>query len=217
LPAPLQAQQFILQLAPSRIIQLLALYHGSANLVTAHLWDSDSNEYNTPYVRRLLPGHKTVIYNLVYRMAGFYVARGNPQNIVGWPDLGRPALRLINRECGSGARVLLDEQIRILNLDRLTLNGYEREVTSHLAVASAIARGEADVGVGIEKAASQVQNIEFIPLQKERYDLVMRQEDVGLPHFQLLLNILRSPFFQAEIQGMGGYDLSKMGQLMAEL
>jgi putative molybdopterin biosynthesis protein len=196
---------------------LLALYHGSANLVATHLWDSDSNEYNIPYVRRFLPGHQTAIYNLVYRMAGFYVPKGNPQKITGWSDLSRPELRLVNRECGSGARVLLDEQIRLLNLDRLTLKGYEHEVTSHLAVASSVARGEADVGVGIEKAAFQVQDLEFIPLQKERYDLVMRKEDLRMPHFQCLLAILRSPDFQAEINGLGGYDLSKTGQLIAGL
>jgi putative molybdopterin biosynthesis protein len=196
---------------------LLALYHGSANLVTAHLWDSDSNEYNTPYVRRFLPGHKTAIYNLVYRTIGFYVPKGNPQKITGWHDLAHPGLRMINRECGSGARVLLDEEIRCLKLDRFAINGYEREVSSHLAVASAVARGEADLGVGIEKAASQVQDIEFIPMQKERYDLVMRQEDLALPHFQILLDILRSANFREEIQGMGGYDLSRTGQLIAEL
>jgi putative molybdopterin biosynthesis protein len=196
---------------------LLALYHGSANLVTAHLWDSDSDDYNIPYVRRLLPGHQTAIYNLVYRMAGFYVVKGNPQKITDWSDLIRPDLRLVNRECGSGARVLLDEQLRILNLDRLALHGYDHEVTSHLAVASAVARGEADVGVGIEKAAFQVPDIDFIPLQKERYDLIMRKEDLSLPHFQVLLSILRSPAFQAEIHGMGGYDLSRTGQLVAEL
>jgi putative molybdopterin biosynthesis protein len=196
---------------------LLALYHGTANLVTAHLWDRDHDEYNLSYVRRLLPGHRIAIYNLVYRMAGFYVAKGNPQNIVGWPDLIRPGLRLVNRECGSGTRVLLDEQLRAHNLDRLAVNGYEREVTSHLAVASAVARGEADVGVGIEKVAYQVQEVDFVPLQKERYDLVMRQEDLQLPHFQSLLQILRSSDFQAEIGGMGGYDLSRTGQLLAEL
>jgi putative molybdopterin biosynthesis protein len=196
---------------------LLALYHGSANLVTAHLWDSDSNEYNTPYVRRFLPGQKVALYNLVYRTAGFYVAKGNPKKISGWRDLDRSDLRLVNRECGSGARVLLDEEIHLLNLDRLELKGYEHEVTSHLAVASAVARGEADFGVGIEKVACQVSESDFIPLQKERYDLVMRQEDRNLPQFRTLFKILHSPEYREEIEGMGGYDISRMGDLMAEL
>jgi putative molybdopterin biosynthesis protein len=196
---------------------LMALYHGAANLVTAHLWDGDSDEYNIPYVRRILPGHRTVIYNLVYRFEGFYVARGNPKGIRTWIDLARSDIHFVNRECGSGARVLLDEQLRKMNIDHLSIRGYDREESSHLAVASCVARGEADVGLGIEKAAGQVEGIDFIPLIKERYDLVLRKEDLSLPHFQVLLNILQSPTFQNEVRGMGGYDISKMGQLIAEV
>jgi putative molybdopterin biosynthesis protein len=196
---------------------LMALYQGTANLVTAHLWDSDSGDYNVSYVRRLLPGHKTVIYNLVYRMEGFYVAKGNPKGIQTWTDLAQNGIRFVNRECGSGARVLLDQQLRILKLNCRAIHGYDHEETSHLAVASRVARGEADVGLGIEKAAGHVREIEFIPLVKERYDLVMRQEDLDLPHFQSMLAILRSPAFHNEVAGMGGYDISKMGHFIAEV
>jgi len=196
---------------------LIALYRGTANLVTTHLWDGDTGEYNTPYVRRLLPGQRAIIINLVYRQEGFYVAPGNPKNINDWSDLVKPDIRLINREPGSGARVLLDEKFRQLNIDPRTILNYNREETSHLAIASSVARGEADVGVGIEKAAMQVQNIEFIPLQKERYDLVLLRRDLDKPHFQALLSILRSPAFRKEIDSMGGYDVSKMGDVMAEV
>jgi putative molybdopterin biosynthesis protein len=195
---------------------LLALYQGTANLATAHLWDGDSGEYNLPYIRRLLPGHQTLVYNLVYRMAGFYVAKGNPKSIQSWKDLARLDLRMVNREYGSGARVLLDEQIHLNNINRNKLAGYEYVVTSHLAVASAVARGEADVGVGIEKVAFQVPEVDFIPLQRERYDLVIREEDRNLPHFQALLDMLQAPLFKAEIQGIGGYDISQMGQLISD-
>jgi len=196
---------------------LIALYRGTANLITTHLWDGDTGEYNTPYVRHLLPGQRALIINLVYRQEGFYVAPGNPKNIKDWPDLIKPDIRFINREPGSGARVLLDEKFRQLNIDPRTILNYSQEETSHLAVASTVARGEADVGLGIEKAAMQVQNVEFIPLQKERYDLVMLRHDLNKPHFQALLSILRSPVFRNEIAGMGGYDVSRMGDVMAEL
>ena len=196
---------------------LIALYRGAANLITAHLWDGDTGEYNTPYVRHLLPSQRALIINLVYRQEGFYVAPGNPKNIKDWPDLIKPDIRFINREPGSGARVLLDEKFRQLHLDPRTILNYSQEETSHLSIASAVARGEADVGVGIEKAAMQVQNVEFIPLQKERYDLVMLRHDLNKPHFQALLSILRSPVFRNEIAGMGGYDVSQMGDIMAEL
>jgi putative molybdopterin biosynthesis protein len=196
---------------------LLALYQGTANLVTAHLWDSDTDEYNLPYVRRLLPGHRVVIVNLVYRNEGFYVPCDNPKGIKTWTDLDRPDVCFVNRECGSGARVLLDEQLRMLNIEFDSLKGYTHEESSHLAVASCVARGEADVGLGIEKAALQVPEVEFVPLKKERYDLVMRKEDLNRPHFQALLAILHSPAFRNEVTGMGGYDISKMGQVMGEV
>jgi putative molybdopterin biosynthesis protein len=195
---------------------LTALYHGTANVATAHLWDSDTDSYNVSYVRSMLPGHRALIINLAFRTEGFYVAKGNPKEIRDWPDLTKSGVRFINRERGCGARVLLDEKLRILDLDRSDIDGYEQEVTSHAAVASSVARGDADVGLGIEKVARQVQNIDFIPLQKERYDLVIRKEDAAKPHFQALLSVLQSASFRDEIAGMGGYDLSSFGKIVAE-
>lgn len=196
---------------------LTALYRGSANVVTTHLWDGDNDEYNVPYVRRLLPGQRAVIVNLVYRMEGFYVAPGNPKSIYDWPDLIRPDIRFVNRERGSGARVLLDEKIRQIDIDPFLISGYEHEVMSHLAVASNVARGGADVGLGVEKAAMQVSNLDFIPLQKERYDMVFFRRDLDKPHFQALLRTLKSPEFRNEVSGISGYDISKMGEIIAEV
>ncbi|MEM5794858.1 MAG: helix-turn-helix transcriptional regulator [Bacillota bacterium] len=196
---------------------LMALYRGAANLVTAHLWDSDTNQYNIPYVRRLLPGHRSVLVNLVYRDAGFYVAQGNPREIHTWSDLAKSGVRFVNRERGSGARVLLDEQLRVHNIEHSNIKGYEHEEMSHLAVASCVARGEADVGLGIEKAARQVSGIEFLPLHRERYDMVVRKEDFTKPHFQAVMAVLRSSAFRNEVAGLGGYDISHMGEIIAEL
>lgn len=196
---------------------LTALYRGQANVVTTHLWDSDTNEYNIPYVRRMLPGHSATIINLVYRNEGLYVAKGNPKGILTWEDLTKPNVRFINRERGSGARVLLDEKLRVLKIDHASILGYTEEEMSHVAVASKVARGEADAGLGIEKAALQVNNLDFIPLQKERYDLVVRKGDLTKPHFQALLSILNSTTFRNEVLGIGGYDISQMGQVMATL
>lgn len=196
---------------------LTALYRGQANAVTAHLWDSDTDEYNIPYVRRMLPGHPATIINLVYRTEGFYVAQGNPKGIRTWEDLTKPDVRFINRERGSGARVLLDEKLRVLKINHTAIQGYAEEEMSHVAVASKVARGEADVGLGIEKASLQVNNLDFIPLQKERYDLVVRQEDLVKPHFQALLSILNSTAFRNDVLGIGGYDISQMGQIIANV
>lgn len=196
---------------------LLALYRGTASVTAAHLWDGETGEYNIPYVRRLLPGQRTVIINLVYRTQGFYVAPGNPKAINHWSHLIRPDVTFINRDKGSGVRVLLDENLRNLNIDARSIKGYEREEMSHIAVASAVSRGIADVGLGSEKAALQVTGIDFVPLTKERYDLVFYKNDLEKSNFQTLLSILRSAEFKDEVQGMGGYDVSQMGEVMGEL
>ncbi|MDT3699874.1 MAG: helix-turn-helix transcriptional regulator [Thermincola sp.] len=196
---------------------LLSLYRGTANVVTAHLWDGDTDEYNIPYIRRLLPGHKTMVVNLAYRNEGFYVAKGNPKGIKDWNDLTRADIRFINRERGSGARVLLDEKLRKQDIAHEHINGYKQEEMSHLAVASCVARGDADVGLGIEKASAQVKETEFIPLKKERYDLVIRKDDFDKPQFLSLMAVLKSESYRNEVEGMGGYDISQMGEVMAEI
>lgn len=196
---------------------LLALYKGTANITATHLWDGETGEYNIPYVRRLLPGQRTVIINLVYRTLGFYVAPGNPHAIYDWPDLLGSNVTIINRDKGSGTRVMLDEHLRNLNIDSRNIKGYENEEMSHIAVASAVARGMADVGLGTEKAALQVDEVEFVPLIKERYDLVLHRNDLEKSNFQTLLSILNSVEFREEVDGMGGYDTAKMGEIIAEL
>ena len=196
---------------------LMSLYRGQANAVAVHLWDSDTDEYNIPYVRRILPGHTTYIINLLFRIEGFYVAKGNPKNIFTWSDLTKPNVRFINRERGSGARVLLDEKLKVLGINHKDIMGYEDEEMTHLAIASKVARSEADVGLGIEKVAMQVSGLDFIPLQKERYDLVIRKEDFEQPHFQTLITILKSASFRDEVLGIGGYDLSQLGEIIAEV
>lgn len=194
---------------------LSALYRGEVHVATAHLWDGDTGDYNTPYVRRLLPGIPTVVIGLTHRIQGLYVARGNPLNICTWNDFTRPGLRMINREKGAGSRVLLDEHLRLLGVLGRRIIGYFNEAQSHHAVASAVGRGEADVAVGHQKAAEQVE-VDFIPLQKERYDLVIKKEDLDRPVIRALLEIVRSEKFKNEFKPMGGYDLTDIGQVLAE-
>lgn len=195
---------------------LYALYHGNVQLATAHLWDGETGEYNIPYVKRMLPGIPAVIIHLAYRMQGFYVAKGNPKGIKGWEDLRRTGMKIINREKGSGTRILLDEHLKKLGISGSSLEGYERECFSHLAVASAVARGGADIAVGNEKVSLQVKDIEFIPLQRESYQLVIKKEDIRRPYFEAVLQILRSEEFKLELEGIGGYDLKDLGKIIAE-
>ena len=193
---------------------LLALYQGQVHMTAVHLWAGERDLYNIPYVRRLLPGIPTLIVHLACRMQGFYVAKGNPKGLKNWQDLTRPGIHFVNREKGCGTRVLLNEQFRLLGLDSRQVNGYEKEELSHLAVASSVARGEADVGVGIEKVSLQVRGIDFVPLQKERYELVMKKEDADKPQFQAVLEIIQSLEFKKELQGLGDYDLTETGKIV---
>ena len=195
---------------------LYALYQGSVQMATAHLWDGDTDQYNVPFVRRMLPGIPAVIIHLACRLQGFYVVKGNPKGIKGWEDLKRKDISIINREKGSGTRVLLDEHLRKLGIPSTGIKGYARESTSHLAIASTVARGGADIGIGNEKSGLQVNNIEFIPLQAERYELVIKKEDIEKAPFQAVLEILRSEEFKLEIEGLGGYDLAEIGKIIAE-
>ncbi|MCB2293356.1 helix-turn-helix transcriptional regulator [Clostridium algoriphilum] len=195
---------------------LVELYRGNVNIATAHLLDADTGVYNIPYVRRILPGVPCVIVHLVCRMQGFYVAKGNPKNITTWEDLARPDVLMINREKGCGVRVLIDEYLCKLEIPWQSINGYENEALSHLAAASAVARGDADVAVGNEKAALQVQYVQFIPRQKERYDLVIKKDDINKPPFKAILEILNSKEFQEELRGIGGYDMSDTGKIVTQ-
>jgi putative molybdopterin biosynthesis protein len=110
--------------------------------------------------------------------------------------------------------VLLDETLHLSGIDYRQISGYGTEETSHFAVASRVARGKADVGIGLEKAALQFSDIDFISIKKEQCDIVFRKEDADKPHFQTLLSIMRSDTFHNELVGMGGYDLSRTGQFI---
>ena len=127
---------------------LYDLYNNKVSIASCHLWDGDNNEYNTDYVKRLLPGTPCVLINLAYRLQGFYVEKGNPLNIKSFEDLTNNNVKFINREKGSGVRVLLDEKLRLLNINPNSINGYYHEENSHLAVASTVGRGDANVGLG---------------------------------------------------------------------
>jgi putative molybdopterin biosynthesis protein len=196
---------------------LYDLYQGNVQMATAHLWDGDTGQYNVPYVRRMLPGVPAVIIHLACRLQGFYVAKGNPKGIKGWEDLKRKDITVINREKGSGTRVLLDEHLRKLGILSNSIRGYNRESTSHLAIASTVARGGADIGLGNEKSGLQVKGIDFIPLQTERYELVIKKEDIEKAPFQAAIEILRSHELKMELEGIGGYDLTEIGQIVAEV
>lgn len=194
---------------------LYDMYNNKVSISSCHLWDSETDTYNTSFVKKLLPGVSCILINIAYRTQGFYVKNGNPKNIKDWNDLSRSDITMINREKGSGVRVLLDGKLHSFNMSN-NINGYENEETSHLSVASCVARGGADIGVGNEKVSKQVDNIEFIPLQKERYDLVIKRSDLDNPVYKSIVDILSSKEFKDELEGLGGYDLKDTGKIVGQ-
>lgn len=195
---------------------LMSLYYDQCQIAAIHLWDGDTNDYNIPYVKHMVPGIPCVIINLAKRVQGFYVQKNNPKNIKSWVCLTRDDVSLINREKGSGTRVLLDEKIKQLLIKPQDIKGYYNEKTSHFAIANTVAKGLADVGLGCQSAAMGVNNIDFIPLHTERYDLVIKSENLNDPTYKLIYDIISSDAFKENVEHLIGYDFENLGQIIAE-
>ena len=195
---------------------LYALYQGKVSVATSHLWDGDSGEYNKSYVKKMVPGIPVIGINLAYRTQGFYVKKENPLKIEGWSDLKRKDIRIVNREKGSGVRILLDEQLRLQNIIGSRVKGYEIECTSDIGTASMVSRGEADIAVGKESISTQVVGIDFIKLQKESIEIIIKKEDIHEQPFKILVEVLKSKEFLNEIGLMEGYDTKDTGKTLFE-
>jgi putative molybdopterin biosynthesis protein len=185
-------------------------------LAGSHLLDEGTGEYNISYIRRYLPDLPVVVVNLVGRVQGLMVPPGNPKGVDSLKALVRPGVGFVNRQRGSGTRVLLDYKLKELSIDSNRVNGYQREEYSHLAVAAAVKGGSADAGLGI-LSASRALELDFIPLFEERYDLVIPQEYYHSALLAPLLSVLQEQAFREEVTNLGGYDVSHMGEVVAEL
>jgi len=196
---------------------LLALYEGRTDAAACHLYDAEEKQFNTPFVKKLLPGVGAALINISYRTQGFYVAAGNPKEIRGWRDLARRDVSILNRGVGSSARILLDGQLHRMNLDPREIRGYDREMKSHLTMAAAIAEGEADLAIGTERISRQIEDLDFIPLLQERFDLAVHREFLETDEGETLLEILRSEAFRKEIQAFSGNNYRDLGKIVAEV
>jgi putative molybdopterin biosynthesis protein len=192
---------------------LMALRQGRAHLGGSHLFDPETKTYNVPYIQRYLPDLPLKLINLAWRQQGLMVLPGNPKNIRTIADLTRPGVRFINRQRGAGTRVLLDYLLQEQGLKAQTIQGYEREEYTHMAVAVNVHSGTADAGLGI-LAAARALGLDFIPLLPERYDLVVPESTYQDLRFQTLLTVIRSPAFQEGALAMGGYDLHDCGRIL---
>ncbi|RMH00389.1 MAG: molybdopterin biosynthesis protein [Chloroflexi bacterium] len=191
---------------------LIALRRGECHLAGAHLLDVETGTYNLPWVRRYLPGRDVVLITLVEREQGWIVPPGNPKGVHGWEDVARPDVRIVNRQRGAGTRILLDYEMGRLGIESKNVRGYDREEYTHLAVAAAVASGVADAGLGI-RAAARALGLDFVPLARERYDLVMLKESFEGDLLRPLLDLLHDAAFRKAVAAMPGYDVSAMGQV----
>ena len=145
---------------------------------------------------------------------GFIVSQGNPKKIRTVSDIAKSSIKIVNRELGSGARRLLDKQLAAGRIKPNRVKGYKEEVLSHLDVASRIKAGLADTGVGVRAAAS-IAGLDFVPLQRERYDLVIPKDYYeSLSGLQVLLDMMVSKPFRDELEALGGYDTREMGRMV---
>lgn len=189
---------------------ILSLRKGEAHFAGIHLLDPDTGEYNRSYLQRFLPGRDVALMNLVYRTQVFIVPKGNPKNIKTLADLAKPGIQFINRQGGSGTRVLFDYLLQKQGLTKEQILGYEREEFTHLAVAVAVASGSADVGLGIQSAAEAL-GIDYVLVGEERYDLAIPREFMEEPRMKEMISVIQSKAFQADVLALGGYDVRDTG------
>lgn len=194
---------------------LTMLYKKQVQVAALHLWDGDTDSFNLPYIRTFMPGVPVAVIRLLSRMTGFIVASGNPKNLRDWVDVAKPGVVLMNQEPGGSPRILLDEHLRVLGISSACIAGYGTEGRSRVAIATAIAHGKADVAIGTEKVVRQVEGVEFVPLQEEHIDLVLRHEDFESPRGQAMMDILESDELREDFGGVNSYDVSDMGRIIS--
>jgi len=191
---------------------ILAIRRGEAHFAGVHLLDERSGEYNVSFIRRYAPNAEVALVPLVARTQGLMVAPGNPLGISTLGDLARENVRFVNRQRGSGTRVLLDYELARARISADSVRGYAREEYTHLAVAAAVQGGKADAGLGILPAA-RAMGLDFIPMFGEEYDLAIPTEHYQSELLKPMLTLIRTRGFREEVEALGGYDASRMGSL----
>lgn len=191
---------------------IAAIARGQAHLAGVHLFDPESGDYNLPYIRQLLPGRQVLLVNLSYRMQGWIVPKGNPDQVSDIRDLAQKSLSFVNRQKGAGTRLLFDYLLKQDGLSPESISGYTLEEHTHLNVAAAIAAETARAGLGILPAA-RAFGLDFIPVAEERYDLLMEEEFYRSPEGQALLATLTDPVFKKEVEALGGYSMRDAGKV----
>lgn len=192
---------------------LMAVKKGGCHLAGSHLLDTEDGSYNISYVQKYLPDMRIKLVNLVLRDQGLILPRGNPKAIKGIEDLCREDIRFINRQAGSGTRILLDFRLRQLSIDPSDVIGYENEEFTHMSVAVAVLSGTADATLGIY-AAAKALDLDFIPVVTEQYDLIIPEHFFESENIQILLETINSQKFKKQVEALGGYSTEMTGKVI---
>jgi putative molybdopterin biosynthesis protein len=192
---------------------LMAIRRGVCHLAGSHLLDAQDGSYNISYIKKYLPETTVKMVNLVFRDQGLIVRQGNPKGIRGIKDLVREDVSFINRQAGSGTRILLDYKLKELGADSENINGYHHEEFTHMAVAVAVLSGTVDAGLGIYAAARALE-LDFIPVVTEQYDLIIPAEHFESENIQVLLEIINSREFKNRVATLGGYSTKQTGKVI---
>ncbi len=193
---------------------IMAIKRGEAHIAGIHLLDEQTGEYNVPFIKRLLKEEQVILINLVHREQGLLVKKGNPKKIMGFEDLTRDDVVFINRQSGSGTRLLFDKCIRERGINPSMIKGYNKEEFTHMTIASAVKTGLADTGLAIYSAAVSL-GLDFIPVAKERYDLIIPKRFIDDKRINIVLDIIRNDNeFREFVMSLGGYDTSDMGKVV---
>lgn len=192
---------------------LMAIKKGVCHLAGSHLLDPEDGSYNLSYVKKYLAQLDVKLVNLVFRDQGLMVKRGNPKGIKGIEDLARGDISFINRQAGSGTRILLDYRLSQIGISPAQIDGYQHEEFTHMAVAVAVLSGTADTGLGIYAAAAAL-DLDFIPVVTEQYDLIIPAVHFKSENIQRLLETINTGEFRNRVEALGGYSTRKTGELI---
>lgn len=192
---------------------ILAMKRGECHIAPIHLLDMDTGEYNIPYVKRYFKGQKMALIKGVRRHQGFIVEKGNPKGIKDFSDLVRDDVVYVNRQRGAGTRILLDYHLNKENIEPADIKGYEREMTTHMAVASAVKTGSATTGLGIYSAAKAL-DLDFMEVAYEDYDFLVPFSLLEDARVKKFIQILKSDEFKRRVDELGGYGFEQTGEIV---
>lgn len=192
---------------------IMALKNEETHIAPIHLLDMDTGEYNISYINKYLKNKNMALIKVVKRIQGLMVPKGNPLSITNISDISERNLRFVNRQRGAGTRLLLDYNLKKLNISPEKINGYEREEITHLSVAAAVANGDVDCGLGVYSAA-EMMKLDFIPVCSEEYDFAVPVEYLEMDEIKALIYVMQSKKFLNKLDKLGGYDYSDIGKIL---